>query len=163
MTRAPRKAAGGRVLLAGVAALTTVFASAPAVLAFLATGSTSPTAWSWDTVTSRLAACTSSTGLHGLLECRPAPAMYVATGLPDEHRKGRRIVVRVPVAEPATAVLPVAARSSTQRKATAGKPAAGKPAATAPPKAPQTAPAQRSRPSPSPPREDGRPEDRAGD
>jgi hypothetical protein len=158
MTRAPRKAAGGRVLLAGVAALTTLFASAPAVLAFLATGSTSPTAWSWDTVTSRLAACTSSTGLHGLLECRPAPAMYVATGLPEEHRKGRRIVVRVPVAEPATAVHPVSARSSTQPKA-----AAGKPAATAPPKAPETAPAQRSRPSPSPPREDGRPDDRAGD
>ncbi|MDQ6792243.1 MAG: hypothetical protein M3075_16610 [Candidatus Dormibacteraeota bacterium] len=158
MTRAPRTAAGGRVLLAGVAALTTLFASAPAVLAFLATGSTSPTAWSWDTVTSRLAACTSSTGLHGLLECRPAQAMSVAAGLPEEHRKGRRIVVRVPVAEPATSVHPVSARSSTQRKATSGKPAA-----TAPPKAPQTAPAQRSRPSPSPPREDGRPEDRAGD
>lgn len=158
MTRAPRTAAGGRVLLAGVAALTTLFASAPAVLAFLATGSTSPTAWSWDTVTSRLAACTSSTGLHGLLECRPAQAMSVAAGFPEEHRKGRRIVVRVPVAEPATSVHPVSARSSTQRKATSGKPAA-----TAPPKAPQTAPAQRSRPSPSPPREDGRPEDRAGD
>src|ERR1700730_18877632 len=116
MTRAPRKAAGGGVSLAGPAALTTLFAPAPAVLAFLATGSTSPTAWSWDTVTSRLAACTSSTGLHGLLECRPAPVMYVATGLPEEHRKGRRIVVRVPVAEPATAVHAVSARSSTPPK-----------------------------------------------
>lgn len=158
MKPAPRRAAGGRVLLAGVAALTTIFASAPAVLAFLATGSTSPTAWSWDTVTTRLAACTSSTGLHGLLECRPAKAMYVAAGVPEEHRKGRRIVVRVPVAEPPTAVHSVSARSSTQRKA-----ASGKPAATALQPSQQLAPTERPRPSPSPRREDGRSEDRGGD
>jgi hypothetical protein len=154
MTRAPRRAAGGRILLAGVAAGTTLFAGAPAVLAFLATGSTSPTAWSWDTVTTRLAACNSATGLHGLLDCRPAKAMYTAIGAPEEHRKGRRILVRVPAAEPPASIRPVASPSSPRTKSAVRKPAA---------QAPQPTPTQGSRPSPSPRREDGRGEGRGGD
>src|ERR1700730_4096210 len=77
MKRAPVSKTGARgrvrLLMAGVASATLVLTAAPAALAFAATGSPNPTSWRWDAGTAR-----------------PASS-------PEEHRKGRRVIVYVPV------------------------------------------------------------------
>jgi hypothetical protein len=98
-SRAAMSGARGRVrlLMAGVASATLVLTAAPAALAFAATGSPNPTSWRWDEVTGRLTACASRGGLGSLVNCRPAEAVDLPAFAPEEHRKGRRVIVFVPV------------------------------------------------------------------
>src|SRR5437870_1161099 len=99
MKRAPvsKNGARGRVrlLMAGVASGALVITAAPAALAFAATGSPNPTSWRWGEVTDRLAACTSRGGLGSLVNCRPAEAVDLPAFAPEEHRKGRRVILFV--------------------------------------------------------------------
>ncbi|MBJ7601242.1 MAG: hypothetical protein DLM67_15625 [Candidatus Nephthysia bennettiae] len=101
MKRSPAAKSGARgrvrLLMAGVASATLVLTAAPAALAFAATGSPNPTSWRWDEVTGRLTACTSRGGLGSLVNCRPAEAVDLPAFSPEEHRKGRRVIVYVPV------------------------------------------------------------------
>jgi hypothetical protein len=135
-----------RLLISGVAAGTTVLAGAPAALAFLLTGSVNPSAWAWDNLSARLSACTSAAGVSGVLGCRrSAQVTYVSAGAPVEHRKGRRIIVYMPVAEPpppARPHRPHASPPSTHGVRTAATPAA------------EPTRAQPAHPSPSPARHD---------
>jgi hypothetical protein len=151
-----RSRTGIRLLISGVAAGTTVLAGAPAALAFLLTGSVNPSGWGWDNLSARLSACTSTAGVSGVLGCRRSvQATYVSEGMPEEHRKGRRIIVYVPVAEPPAAALPHrphASPASTNTLRTARTPAA-EPSRAQPP-----------HPAPSPDRHDhGHEHDTEGD
>jgi hypothetical protein len=111
--RGARSRGGIRLLISGVAAGTTVLAGAPAALAFLLTGSVNPSAWGLDNLSARLSACTSAAGVSGVLDCRrSAQVTYVAVGAPEEHRKGRRVIVYMPVAEPPASSPPHRARPS---------------------------------------------------
>src|SRR3981081_1006792 len=108
-----RSRGGIRLLISGVAAGTTVLAGAPAALAFLLTGSVNPSAWAWDNLSARLSACTSAAGVSGVLGCRrSAQVTYVAAGAPLEHRKGPRIIVYMPVAQPPPPARPHRPRAS---------------------------------------------------
>jgi hypothetical protein len=135
-----------RLLISGVAAGTTVLAASPAALAFLLTGSVDPAAWGWDNLSARLSACTAATGVSGILGCRPsAQASYAFAAAPEEHRKGRRIIVYMPVSDPPPSARPLRPRPtarSTRSLWTAATPAA----------APSQA--QPAHPSPSPARQE---------
>jgi hypothetical protein len=141
-----RSRTGIRLLISGVAAGTTVLAAAPAAFAFLLTGSVDPAAWGWDNLSARLSACTAATGVSGILGCRPsAQASYVFAATPEEHRKGRRIIVYMPVAEPPASARPLRPRPtprSTHSLRTAATPAA------------EPSGAQPAHPSPSPVRQE---------
>src|SRR5207245_5948284 len=138
MKRAPvsKNGARGRVrlLMAGVASGALVITAAPAALAFAATGSPNPTSWRWGEVTDRLAACTSRGGLGSLVNCRPAEAVDLPAFAPEEHRKGRRVIVFVPV--PTKAAQPSARGSSSARMTPRPKHAASSPAARPAPPVP---------------------------
>src|SRR5438105_13649482 len=163
MKRAPVSKTGARgrvrLLMAGVASGTLVITAAPVALAFAATGSPNPTSWRWDEVTGRLTACTSRGGLGSLVNCRPAEAVDLPAFSPEEHRKGRRVIVYVPVPTDAAQPTPrtSAPRSSTRTGHAVSTPSArpARPARTA-----RTVQAASPSPSPSPsPRsddEDGR-------
>src|SRR5207302_7095530 len=131
---AAKSGARGRVrlLMAGVASATLVLTAAPAALAFAATGSPNPTSWRWDEVTGRLTACTSRGGLGSLVNCRPAEAVDLPAVAPEEHRKGRRVIVYVPVPTDAAQPIPrtSAPRSSTRTGRAVSAPSA-RPARTA--------------------------------
>jgi hypothetical protein len=100
------------VLLAGVASGTVLLTALPAALAFAATGSPNPNTWRWEEVTGRLSACTSRGGLGSLVNCRPVEAVGLQDFVPEEHRKGRRVIVFVPVPAPELAAAPTARPSS---------------------------------------------------
>lgn len=86
-----------RLLMAGVASGTLVLTAVPAALAFAVTGTPNPTSWRWGEVTDRLASCTSRGGLGSVVNCRPAEAVDLPALAQPEHRKGRRVIVFVPV------------------------------------------------------------------
>jgi hypothetical protein len=133
--------------MAGVASATLVLTAAPAALAFAATGSPNPTSWRWDDVTGRLTACTSRGGLGSLVNCRPAEAVDLPAFSPEEHRKGRRVIVYVPVP---TDVAQPSPRTSAPRSSTRTGHAVSSPGA--PPARPvrMGRPVQAASPSPSP-------------
>jgi hypothetical protein len=146
MKRAPVSKTGARgrvrLLIAGVASGTLVITAAPAALAFAATGNPNPTSWHWGEVTDRLATCTSRGGLGSLVNCRPAEAVDLPAYAPEEHRKGRRVIVFVPVpTEAAQASLRAQSTASPSRRA---KHVSSSPAAR------PARPVQAASPSPSP-------------
>jgi hypothetical protein len=112
-------------MLAGVATGTVVLAGAPAALAFVLTGNPNPMAWHWEDVTTRFSACTSRGGAGSVLNCRPAEAVDLPVSDIEEHRKGRRVFVFVPVEASATPAPTHSSppKSSSRRKHVASTPA----------------------------------------
>jgi hypothetical protein len=141
-----------RLLLAGVATGTVVLAGAPAALAFALTGNPNPMAWRWDDVTTRLSSCTSRGGVGAVLNCRPAEAVDLPVAAIEEHRKGRRIFVFVPVEAQAT---PAPTHSSPPKSSSRRKHVVSTPTPRAVQASPVAAPLPKTSPTASPsPRED---------
>jgi hypothetical protein len=138
-----------RLLMAGVASGTLVLTAVPAALAFAVTGSPNPSSWRWGEVTDRLSSCTSRGGLGSVVNCRPAEAVDLPALAQPEHRKGRRVIVFVPVPTEVAQAAPQqapAARSTPRPRHVASSPSAGPVRAAKP----SPSPSPSTSPSPSP-------------